>query len=95
LLNEQYKKELSANELLQSLKTKLEAVPTPQPGDQLSDPAHQTFRNVYSAIIREQRELLHELNKNEELEEELIRKHIALLDLEEEKMRMQIDGKDR
>jgi len=95
LLNEQYREELSANELLQSLKTKLEAVPTPQAGDQLSDPAHQTFRNVYSAIIREQRELLHELNKNEELEEELIRKHIALLDLEEEKMRMQIDGKDR
>lgn len=95
LLNEQYQQELSSNELLQSLKTKLEAVPVPQPGDQLSDPAHQTFRSVYSAIIKEQRQLLQLLNKKEEFDEELIRKHIGLLDLEEEKMRMQVDGKDR
>lgn len=95
LLKEQYQQELSSNELLQSLKTKLEATPVPQPGDQLSDPAHQTFRTVYSAIIKEQRQLLQQLNKKEELDEELIRKHIGILDLEEEKMRMQVDGKDR
>jgi len=95
LLNEQYQQELSSNELLQNLKKKLEAVPVPEPGDQLSNPTHRTFRGVYSSIIKEQRQLLHALNKKEELDEELIRKHIALLDLEEEKMRMQIDGKDR
>jgi CPA1 family monovalent cation:H+ antiporter len=95
LLNEQYHHEVSSNELLQSLKTKMETVPAPQPGDQLSDPAHQTFRIVYSAIIKEQRQLLQQLNKKEELDEDLIRKHIGILDLEEEKMRMQIDGKER
>ncbi|WP_298737725.1 Na+/H+ antiporter [uncultured Chitinophaga sp.] len=95
MLNEQYQEELSSNELLQNLKTKMESVPAPEPGGQLFSPAHQTFRNVYTAIIREQRQLLQQLNKKEALDEELIRKHIALLDLEEEKMRMQIDGQDR
>lgn len=94
LLNEQYQQELSSNELLKSLKVKLEMLPAPQPGDHISDPAHRTFRSVYSAIIKEQRELLQLLNKKEELDEELIRKHIGLLDLEEEKMRMQVDGKE-
>lgn len=93
LLNEKYREHVASNELLQSLKTKLETLQQdPVPDDKNPRSAHKAFRKVFSEVIREQRELLRKLNKKEEVDEEIIRKHIALLDLEEEKMRMQVDG---
>jgi CPA1 family monovalent cation:H+ antiporter len=51
------------------------------------------YRMVSLDLVQAQRQLLHELNKKEELDERVIRKYQNLLDLEEEKMRRQF-GED-
>lgn len=45
------------------------------------------FQEIYSRVLDEQRKVLHDLNHNEMYEEEVIRKYLALVDLEEAKLR--------
>lgn len=45
------------------------------------------YRDVYLALLDEQRKALHELNRKEEYDEEMIRKHLSMVDLEETKLR--------
>ncbi|HEY0299076.1 MAG TPA: Na+/H+ antiporter [Arachidicoccus sp.] len=46
-----------------------------------------TCKNVYLKLMNKQREWLHEWNKDITTDEDLIRKHLLLLDLEEEKLK--------
>jgi CPA1 family monovalent cation:H+ antiporter len=95
VLDERYQQEVASNDLLQSYKERMETLQqTVLPDNAVTLRTHKVYRDVVSAVIREQRGLLEKINKKEEVDEELIRKHIALLDLEEEKMRMQVDGKE-
>jgi monovalent cation/hydrogen antiporter len=45
------------------------------------------YQNIYLSLLNEQRKTLHELNRREEYDEELIRKYLSLVDLEETKLR--------
>jgi monovalent cation/hydrogen antiporter len=45
------------------------------------------YQDVYLALLEEQRKALHELNRKQEYDEDLIRKYLALADLEETKLR--------
>lgn len=51
-------------------------------GNTLSD-----YRRIYLELLEEQRNLLHQMNQRTEFDEELIRKYLALIDLEELKVR--------
>jgi CPA1 family monovalent cation:H+ antiporter len=44
------------------------------------------YQNIYVSVLNEQRRLLHELNHRDEYDEEIIRKYLSLIDLEETKL---------
>ena len=101
VLNEQYQEKIAANEQLQSLKVRYES--DIHLLERLQDEAAENmqlaaettskhYRAAVGAVIKEQRELLQKLNKKEEIDEDLIRKYIGLLDLEEEKIRLMVTG---
>lgn len=48
------------------------------------------FRLVYLDVLERQRKLLHDMNRRAEFDEELIRKYLALIDIEEYKIREKI-----
>ncbi len=45
------------------------------------------YHTIYLALLDEQRKALHQLNRKQEYDEELIRKYLSLVDLEETKLR--------
>lgn len=45
------------------------------------------YHEIYLALLDEQRKALHKLNRKEEYDEELIRKYLSIVDLEETKLR--------
>jgi monovalent cation/hydrogen antiporter len=45
------------------------------------------YQDIYLALLDAQRKVLHDLNQREEYDEELIRKYLSLVDLEETKLR--------
>ena len=45
------------------------------------------YEQVVKAVIREQRRVLQKINKKEGVDEDIIRKHLSLLDMEQEKIR--------
>jgi hypothetical protein len=45
------------------------------------------YQDIYVALLEEQRNALLELNRKEEYDEDLIRKYLSLIDLEETKLR--------
>jgi Na+/H+ antiporter len=45
------------------------------------------YHAIYLAVLDEQRKALHQLNRKEEYDEDLIRKYLSLVDLEETKLR--------
>lgn len=49
--------------------------------------ALKSFQNVYLELLEHQRNLLHRMNHKAEFDEELIRKYLSLIDMEEFKMR--------
>jgi NhaP-type Na+/H+ or K+/H+ antiporter len=95
LINTKYAGEVDGNELLRSLKSKLESdigflehVRDSEVGE-----AGHAYIGRYQEITREllehKRYILHQFNKKETYEEEIIRQHLAQLDMEEEKVRQQ------
>ena len=48
------------------------------------------FQKVYFELLEHQRKLLSHMNNREEFEEEVIRKYLSLIDLEEFKLREKI-----
>lgn len=89
VLDNKYADELKDNMVLQSFKSQLENEL------RLSDAAleHDLDEiNIASAdILKEQRRLLHSLNKKAEVREEIVRKYLGLLDLEEERIKLRYD----
>lgn len=93
ILNDNYAKELAENEMVKSIKTKIEADIAlldswqKEESRALVDSQFQDYKKIMEVIISEQRGLLKTLNKKENINDELIRQQLALLDLEEEKIR--------
>lgn len=61
------------------------------PADNMNE-LHEDYRQIYLQVLDKQREVLHQLNKKDELDDEVIRKYLTMLDLEEEKLRMKFEG---
>lgn len=85
-------KEQQLNEYLENLSSKLQTDLTlfqqvTEETDNASRKSLVRYREIYLALLDEQRKSLHELNRGAEYDEELIRKYLALVDLEETKMR--------
>ncbi|KAA9331682.1 Na+/H+ antiporter [Hymenobacter busanensis] len=79
------------NRYLQNLHTRLQLDLTayeqaPAGRKQHTENELRQFQLLYADLLARQRSRLHELNRRAELDEELIRKHLALLDLEELKL---------
>jgi monovalent cation/hydrogen antiporter len=55
-------------------------------GDE-KDGSLKSFQNIYLEMLGRQRKRLNEMNRFEEFDEELIRKYLALIDVEEFKIR--------
>ncbi len=52
------------------------------------------YQRVYLEMLEHQRKLLYEMNRRAEFDEELIRKYLSLIDLEEFKLREKLSHKD-
>jgi NhaP-type Na+/H+ and K+/H+ antiporter len=50
------------------------------------------FLQIYLELLEEQRKLLYQMNRRAEFDEELIRKYLSLIDLEEHKIREKAVG---
>jgi Na+/H+ antiporter, bacterial form len=89
-LQQQYATQLSHNKSLQQLQVRYEQ-------DQLQcdpsfDEEHGEFRAIYYEMLERQRGFLLALNKEPNIDEDVIKKYQGLLDLEEEKLRSRYDG---
>lgn len=92
LLEQGYGSELQLNEHLKSLSAKLRADLSvfEQDVESFNNASRELlgqYQHIYLALLDEQRKVLHELNRKEEYDEELIRKYLSLVDLEETKLR--------
>lgn len=93
-LEEKYSKERARNEHLDNLFSKLEiALNYFNRGLKESDLAWQNslndYQSIYLEMLERRRELLNEMNRRAEFNEELIRKYLLLTDVEEFKVREQ------
>jgi len=89
-LNDGNKEVIEGNRGLQQLRARFEndQLPVEENVAQL----HEDYRRVYLQLLERQRKVLHELNKKNEIEDEIVRKYLTMLDLEEEKLRMKFEG---
>ena len=85
-LNTEYKELLISNKSLHQLQAKIETEQTVL--EESPSEEHANFKKVYLQLLNKQRGWLLELNKKTDTDEELIRKHQGLIDLEEEKVRV-------
>ena len=77
------------HETLQYLRAKYEGE---HKAFELKETDHTIFREAYLQLLDQQRSWLHELNRKEEMDEEVIRKFQGLIDLEEEKLRVRYEA---
>ncbi|SFO48711.1 sodium/proton antiporter, CPA1 family [Chitinophaga sp. YR627] len=96
LLDSQYKVDVEENELIRQLRatmeneyTFLESYAASHATDINRQQAISRYRIVFNELIHEQREMLRKINKKAEFDEEIVRKHMSLLDLAEEKITQQ------
>lgn len=82
-IRENYRNELGSEILLQQITRKWE-----ESADNDDDIFTDKAREVYSELLSRQREWLIERNKRMDVDEEVIRRHLLLLDLEHEKLRL-------
>jgi CPA1 family monovalent cation:H+ antiporter len=89
-LNDGNKEVIDGNRALQQLRSRFENDQLPVEGD--VSQMHEDYRRIYLQLLDKQRKVLHELNRKNEIEDEIVRKYLTMLDLEEEKLRMKFEG---
>ena len=106
LLEEKYGEERKRNAYLDNLFTRLEMdtkifQEDLQMAAGVSREAQSGFQLIYLELLERQRKLLYDLNHRDEFDEDLVRKYLSLIDLEEFKVRekiindpMAVAGKD-
>lgn len=94
LLNNKYKAEVGKNELLQSLKLRLESdikflhnLTHHEQSEKAEKNLIIRYKEIFAELLNDQRQLLRKINKKAEVDEDVVRKHLAQLDLEEERLR--------
>ncbi len=94
-LNNQYSAAVNSNDMIRSMKSTLENHlkyhhEEPKPGEypEGKKPLEE-FYKISCEIINEQRQLLLKLNAKAELDEDVVKKHLVLLDQEEEQLKQQ------
>ena len=93
LLDEKYAEQLAANDMVKSLRIKLIADMEllndweKDNGAERADDFYHDYRTIMSDLISEQRKLLKTLNRKENINDDIIKQQLELLDLEEEKNR--------
>lgn len=94
-LEEKYGADWLKNEHLQNLQSKLKAeldffTRALQETDTTEANPLKDYQHIYLQLLEEQRKLLFDLNRRSEFDEDLIRKYLSLVDLEEFKVREKI-----
>jgi Na+/H+ antiporter len=93
ILEDKYAKQLTGNDMVKSLKMKLDSDMEllndwqKDNNQQRADEFYHDYREITDALRDAQRTLLHTLNKKENISDDIIKQQLELLDLEEEKMR--------
>ena len=92
LLDERYNDERKQNEHLNILSSRLQTEVNffQQDLKELANSNDNTlirFQRIYLELLERQRQMLKEMNQKDEFDEELIRKYLTLIDLEELKTR--------
>lgn len=85
LLEGQHAPALAENDALQRLKAKL-AADKEHGGEEDTDHLR-TYQQVYFQLLQEKRQELHDINKDIKIDEDIVRKYLRILDLEEEENR--------
>jgi CPA1 family monovalent cation:H+ antiporter len=98
-LNEKYEGKMPDNEHLHNLQARLKIdmkllSEELENTDRTNENALGNFGSIYLEILDHQRKLLNEMNHRAEFDEEMIRKYLSLIDLEEFKIREKIVQKD-
>ena len=63
-----------------------------EPSNETPQTSLSQFQIFYLQLLESQRKLLHDMNRNAEFHEEVIRKYLGLIDLEEFKIREKMLG---
>lgn len=81
---------LASNSPLRQLRKKFseEAI---EPDEEMLS-TRKEFREAYLTLLNEQRNFLHDLNEQPDIDEDIVRKHLGLLDIEEEKIRLRYEN---
>jgi Na+/H+ antiporter len=92
VLDEKYAGEMSSNKHLQNLSERLNLdMNFLQDYLEMADPPNDhslsRFQDIYLEMLEAQRKILTDINQHSELDEELIRKYLGLVDIEEYKIR--------
>lgn len=98
-LEEKYSRHLPENDHLKNLHQRLKTEVTffngrAEENDDKGQNGLQRFQRVYLELLEQQRKLLHEMNRRFEFDEEVIRKYMALTDVEEFKLREKLVAKE-
>jgi len=95
-LKEKHAEEISKNQHLNNLIDKLELdmkfLASPDP-EETEDDTRTNYRQIYLQLLEHQRAWLDEVNQRTEFDEELIRKYLGIIDMEEYKVRQKITVK--
>jgi len=92
LLEEKYGKEREQNDHLKHLSASLQTdVNIFERDDEdiknTNNDALKSYQNIYSELLEQQRNLLYKINEHSDFDEDIIRKYLSLIDLEELKLR--------
>lgn len=94
LLDDKYADDLGSNHHLKNLKSRYEIdvnhFQQELADSNSTDHSIKGFQDIYLALLDEQRMLLNKMNKHSEFDEDLIRKYLSLIDIEEYKLREKI-----
>jgi CPA1 family monovalent cation:H+ antiporter len=100
-LNDHHYDKIHGNGWLKSIHLRLETEialinndPAAEGGISLPQNLVKDFHDVYLALLEEQRTLLLNLNKKDEVDEGVIRKYLSLLDIEQEKLEVQMEASE-
>ena len=97
ILEESYASQTEDNDVIKALKLTLAAdMEILKDWDKENNEAraaafYSDYRAIMAHLLKEQRTLLHGLNKKENISDELIKQQLELLDLEEEKLRQHFE----
>lgn len=100
ILDEKYHDALEHNDMIRSIKIRIEAEMEllrdweKEENPKRAEDFYHDYRLALEDIMNEQRTLLKGLNKKEQINDQLIKEQLELLDLEEEKLRRHFSQKD-